>query len=318
MSIALTITLIFVLTVTIVLTNCLPQSNLVINTNMINNPPHQSPAPTNITQNNATGNNTTNYHNTTSEPLITVPSLIETSHSKLFTYNQSLPIFYSLLWAGSSLQMSGSDKLMTNLGVTDFSSVSLDASMFVAYAYGGYPVQQNGLTQFLFLFPDLTNQGQLAGSDAVTYEKYAIQRMDFDASFVTPKVGAYGFDEMAIFAASDTTTYKGIEFGVRMDLKNGFIYGYIQEPEGMDGEVSFQMLELMFNDGVMHHYTLVAVGFEVSFFIDGADYGYLSFPSGTDYSDLSFSVCVVVHRFSDLWDSNGDFMIVDNFLLNQQ
>ena len=53
---------------------------------------------------------------------------------------------------------------------------------------------------------------------------------------------------MVIFAASDTATYKGTEFGIRMDLKDGCIYGYIQEPDGI-GKVNFGCCKLMPNDG---------------------------------------------------------------------
>ncbi len=66
------------------------------------------------------------------------------------------------------------------------------------------------------------------------------------------------------------------------------------------------MLQLIPNDGIMHHYTLIMSGSEVSFFIDGINYGYLNFPSNTDYSNLNFSICAVVHRFTDDWDSSGD------------
>ena len=133
--------------------------------------------------------------------------------------------------------------------------------------------------------------------------------MDFDAAFIAPKINALGFDEMAIFASSNTSTYKGTEFGIRMDLNDGFIYGYVQEPNGNFGEVNFRMLELMPNDGIMHHYTLIMIGSGVSFCIDGINYGYLNFPSNTDYSSLGFSICAVVHRFTDGWDSSGDNMI---------
>ncbi len=197
-------------------------------------------------------------------------------------------------------------------------SISLDASNFVTYTYGGYPVQQPDLTQFIFSFPNNTNQGQLAGSDALSVNNFTIQKMDFDTTFVTPQINAVGFDEMVIFATSDTSTYKGTEFGVRMDLKDGFIYGYIQEPNGNNGDVNFLMLALMPNDGIMHHYALIMLGSEVSFSIDGTSYGYMTFPSNTNYASLSFSILAVVHRFTDQWDSNGDNMTAGNFSLNQQ
>jgi hypothetical protein len=103
-----------------------------------------------------------------------------------------------------------------------------------------------------------------------------------------------------------------------MDLNDGSIYGYIQEPNGNSGDVNFEMLQLMPNDGIMHHYTLIMSGSEVSFYIDGTNYGYLNFPSNSDYSNLSFSICAVVHRFTDGWDSSGDEMIAGNFTLNKQ
>ena len=126
---------------------------------------------------------------------------------------------------------------------------------------------------------------------------------------------------MVIFAASDTSTYKGTEFGVRMDLKDGFIYGYNQEPGSREpfssfSEVNFRMVGLMPNDGNMHHYTMIMSGTEVTFYIDGVNYGTLSFLSNTDYSSLTFSVLAVVHRFTDDWDAVGDTMTVENFSLN--
>ncbi len=147
---------------------------------------------------------------------------------------------------------------------------------------------------------------------------YSIQKIDFDAVFSSPKINALGFDEMAVFAASDTNSYKGTEFGIRLDLSDGCIYGYIQEPNGNYEDVNFQMLKLTPNDGTIHHFALILLGSEVAFCIDGVDYGHLSFPSQTDYSNLTFSVLAVVHRFTDDWDSTGDNMTVGNFNLNQQ
>ncbi|HUK84816.1 MAG TPA: hypothetical protein VLU95_03030, partial [Candidatus Acidoferrum sp.] len=196
--------------------------------------------------------------------------------------------------------------------------ISLENSNFTTYTYGGYLVQPINLNQFNFSFPDSTNQGEMSGSDALALNTFAIQKMDFDAEFISPKIGALGFDEMAIFASSDTITYKGVEFGIRMDLNDGFIYGYAQEPNGITGDVNFVMQQLISNDGSMHHYSLISNGSGVSFFVDGTNYGYLSFPSNSDYSNLPFFVLAVVHRFADDWDSSGDNMIVGNFSLNQQ
>ena len=123
---------------------------------------------------------------------------------------------------------------------------------------------------------------------------------------------------MAIFGTSNTITYKGTEFGIRMDLKDGLIYGYVQEQNDSFGDVNFLMQELLPNDGIMHHYTLIMLGSGVSFLIDGLNYGNLNFPSNTDYSSFSFSICAVVHRFTDGWNSSGDSMITGNFTLNQQ
>lgn len=147
---------------------------------------------------------------------------------------------------------------------------------------------------------------------------FPIQKIDFDVTFIAPKINALGFDEMVIFAASDTTTYKGLEFGIRLDLNDGFVYGYNQEPNGNYGEVNFQMLKLTPNDGIIHHYSLILINSEVSFYIDGVYYGYLSFPSNIDSSTFSFSILAVVHRFTDGWNSIGNNMTVENFLLNQQ
>jgi hypothetical protein len=121
---------------------------------------------------------------------------------------------------------------------------------------------------------------------------------------------------MVIFASSDTVTYKGTEFGIRLDLSDGSICGYIQEPNSSAPDVNFQMLKLMPNDGTIHHYSVVMNGSTVSFYIDGVNCGDLSFPSNADYSSFSFSILAVVHRFTDNWDSTGDNMVVGNFTLN--
>jgi hypothetical protein len=77
----------------------------------------------------------------------------------------------------------------------------------------------------------------------------------FWAQFITPSLGAFGFDEMAIFTASNIDNYKGVEFGIRMDLKDGYIYGYIQEPNESDNseEVNFFMKKLFLNDGHLYN-----------------------------------------------------------------
>ena len=94
----------------------------------------------------------------------------------------------------------------------------------------GQPCSRVERLPLQFYFSDNTCQGQIAGSDALTVSNFSIQRLDFDAAFATPKTDAVGFDEMVIFATSDTNIYKGTEFGIRMDLNDSYIYGYIQEP----------------------------------------------------------------------------------------
>jgi len=205
-----------------------------------------------------------------------------------------------------------------NSSVSATTAVKLDDLNFIAYSYGGYSVEQTDQNQLFFSYPNITNQGQLSGSDALALNSYLIQKLDFDAVFIAPKINANGFDEMVVFAASDTTTYKGTEFGIRLGLIDGFIYGYIQEPNGNYEDVNFHMLQMAPNDGKIHHYTLIMLGTEVEFYIDGLDYGHLGFPSQTDYSSLTFWVLAVVHRFTDGWDSLGDNMVVENFSVTQQ
>ncbi len=195
--------------------------------------------------------------------------------------------------------------------------ISLDSSNFITYSYCGYSVQQPDSTQFIFSFPENTDQGQIAGSDILTLNAFPIRKIDFDAVFISQKINALGFDEMVIFATSDVTTYKGLEFGVRLDLCDGFIYGYNQEPTSSLGEVDFQMMKLIPNDGVTHHYSLIIVNSEVSFYIDGIYYGCLSFSSNTDCSNFTFFILAVVHRFTDGWDSAGNNMMVESFYLSQ-
>lgn len=306
-SIALTITLISLVTLTLILTSYFLQPNFRVNTEtIINQVPKQSSPPVSVTGINETNslNATNSYYNYSSAPLNTDTISLDTLNSTTYKQPDLSRFFFSFL--------NNPYAPLTTV------PISLDASKFITYAYGGYSVQQPDSTQFIFSFPDNTSQGQIAGSDALTLNTFAIQKIDFDAAFIAPKISALGFDEMVIFASSETNTYKGTEFGIRMDLNDGFIYGYVQEPNGNFGDVNFQMLELMPNDGIIHHYTIIMLGSEVSFYIDGIDYGYLNFPSNTDYSSLTFSILAVVHRFTDDWDSIGDNMIVENFSLNQQ
>jgi hypothetical protein len=347
-SIALTIILISLVTIISVLTSGFSQSSFRLNTDAITSQvPKQSSFPINVKSINETNvlNETNLMYNSASTQLETKPISLDTLKFNSSAYGgysiqqtDMAQVYFSFSDNINQEQTTGSDvTLITNatgnsetnrLNLTnsyDNSSaptldpIFLENSNFTTYTYGGgCPVQQPDNSGFNFSFPDTTNYGQMSGSDAFAFNTYAIQKMDFDATFITPKTGALGFDEMSIFASSNTITYKGTEFGIRMDLKDGFVYGYIQEPNGNAGDVNFQMLTLAPNDGIIHHYTLIDYGSGVSFFIDGVDHGYLNFSSNKDYSNLTFSILAVVHRFTDNWDSNGDNMIAGNFSLNQQ
>ena len=240
-----------------------------------------------------------------------------------FTYNQltKSDIFPPIGNTDSNVEEKSDT---SNVNNNEFAAPIITASSsantlnFTTYTYGGYLIRQTDSNQFFFSFPDNTCQGEVAGSDCITLNSYSITKIDFDAIFTAPKINALGFDEMAVFAASDTSSYKGPEFGIRLDLSEGYIYGYNQEPNGNNVDVNFQMLKLTPNDGAMHHYSIIMLGSEVAFYIDGTDYGHLTFPSQTDYSNLPFSILAVVHRFTDDWDSTGDNMTVENFNLNSQ
>jgi hypothetical protein len=307
-AVALTFLLILLVAAASILTSYYSKSNIKLNTQTIFNQELKQPSPSIIGAgiNQTSSLNVTNsYFNSSSAPLVTGPISLNASKSTPFKQADLNQLFFFI--RNNPYPPPNPDP------------ISLDASKFSTHTYGGYSIQQPDPTQLVFSFPDNTNLGQLAGSDALTLDTFPVQKIDFDAAFMTPKIGALGFDEMVVFVTSDTSTYKGTEFGVRMDLKDGFIYGYIQEPDGGYGEVNFQMLNLKPNDGVMHHYTLIlSLGSGISFCVDGLYCGYLSFPSSADYSVFNFFVLAVVHRFTDDWDSAGDTMIVENFFLNQQ
>ena len=207
-----------------------------------------------------------------------------------------------------------------NIASTLSSPTSLSNADFDTRSYGEFPVQnlvQNqGPEYFSLSFPDCISWGQMAGADAVTSNSFAFQEINFDAAFATPKTGANGFDEMAIFAASDTVTYKGTEFGIRLDLRDGCVYGYVQEPTGNLGEVNFQTVNLIQNDGMMHQYSIVIIPSYALFSVDSIHHSFLSFRTNGVNSNLTYSVCAVEHRFSNYWDSTGDSMIAGNFTLN--
>ena len=343
-AIVLAIALISLVAISSLLTGFFSQANFRISANtIVNQTPKQSSLSPNLT--NITETNSLDAVNSSIAFPSMVPISSDPSKSTTYSYGgytvqhpdptQPFYPFYDntnqgqIIGSGvfpplSATDFNGTDSLDAANSNNSGSSASITAAAllgslnFTTYTYGGYSVQQPDPNQLSFSFPDNTSQGQFAGSDAITVGTYIIQKMDFNATFVTPQINATGFDEMVIFAASDTATYKGTEFGVRMDLNDGFIYGYIQEPNGDNGDVNFQMWNLMPNDGLMHHYTLTLLGSGVSFCVDGTNYGYLNFPSKTNYSSLSFSILAVVHRFTDDWDSSGDNMIVENFSLNQQ
>jgi hypothetical protein len=306
-------------TIAFVLSSGFSQSKNRINTETIIQGLKQPTLPTSVISINETNSlNSTNSYYSSTPPKKDLVSL-DTLNSTVYDYPDMSGFFFLPPDKTQQGQITGSDlSLQTN--VTNINAsvpISLDSSEFVTYTYGGYPIQQPNSTHFIFSFPDNIGQGQVAGSDALAWSFYAIQKLDFDAAFFAPKVSALGFDEMAIFATSNTITYKGTEFCIRMDLEDGLICGYVQEPNGNNGEVNFRMINLLSNDGVIHHYNLVMLGTGVSFCIDGIQYGFLNFPSNTDYSSLGFSICAVVHRFTDGWDSSGDNMITGNFNLNE-
>ena len=337
--ILLTIIVISSVTIALVATSYFSQSNGRLNTETrINQTPKQSAPPESVTE-----INETNSLNATSPPYNNNSTLLETNTAPSaaltsITYRvQYVPRFFSPpnIYLDQIVQPDPApptNEANTNETNTlnagnpsnntspplNLVPILLNESDFATYTYGGCLVQQANSTQFIFSFPNCTNQGQLSGSDALTLNNFSIQKLDFDSAFIVPNINAFGFDEMAIFATSNTETYKGTEFGVRMDLQNGSIYGYIQEYNEDVVDVNFNMLQLMPNDGLMHHYSLNTTGSDVSFYIDGVNYGLLNFPSQTDYSNLCFSICATVHRFTDGWNSTGDSMISGNFAINQQ
>jgi hypothetical protein len=342
-ALALIVTLISLLIITSVLTSSLPQSNYVNIATTVNNSLKQASTETSLSNINKTTNNpeTASLHSDYNSTLSTTTSnsANSTKFSTKADTNPQSQLSYSFPDFTNNHQLTGSDTLppissvdiygeenayASNFNNNDSAtpittaSSSVNTLNFTTYTYGGYLIQHPSTNQFFFSFPNNTCQGQIAGSDIVSVNTYIIKKMDFDAIFTAPKISALGFDEMAVFAASDTNTYKGQEFGIRLDLSDGYIYGYNQEPNVNNEGDNFQMLQLALNDGATHHYSIVLLGSEVAFYIDGTDYGHLTFPSQSDYSILPFSIVAVVHRFTDDWDSTGDNMTVENFNLNSQ
>ena len=344
-SIGITITLLSLVIITIVLASCLQQPNYIVNAATIDNQSlkQQTFLETNLADSNKTTNGVevanlyhdyssvvpTKTSNSSDNPKFATNKQPDSQRQQFHSLpdftnqvqtiesNGMLPISYTSINEEESLDPTSPNNNYSETPIIAASS-SLGTLNFNTYAYGGYSVQHPEPNQLFFSFPDNTNQGQISGSDAITLNTYSFQKIDFDAVFISPKINALGFDEMAIFATSNTITYKGTEFGIRLDLNDGFIYGYNQEPNVNDEDVNFQMLKLALNDGAIHHYSIIMLGSEVAFYIDGIDTGHLTFPSQTDYSNLPFSILAVVHRFTDDWDSTGDNMTVENFNLNSQ
>ena len=281
-SIALTITLILSVTIAFVLSSGFSQSKNRINTEAIIQGLKQPTLPTSVTSINETNslNSTNSYSNYSSTPPKKDLVSLDTLNSTVYEHPDMSGFFFLPPDKTQQGQITGSElSLQTNVININVSVPIFVRLLRIRYIYIWRLSCLNSQIRPISFFPFqiILGQGQVAGSDALAWNFYAIQKLDFDAAFIAPKVSALGFDEMAIFATSNTITYKGTEFGIRMDLKDGLIYGYIQEPNGNNGEVNFRMMDLMPNDGVIHHYTLVMLGTGVSFCIDGIQYGYSEF-----------------------------------------
>jgi len=149
------------------------------------------------------------------------------------------------------------------------------------------------------------HDGKLGVNDAVSLRSYALGTLSFLATFVngTRAQGhPRGFsDELVVFAASDVTTYQGYEFGVRLSLSDGFVYGYWQSPLPTGG-VLFKEHRLFANDGRSHQYSFRLAGGAISYSVDGTQRLTEFYPT---IPISGFYVVATAHRASEGWSDAG-------------
>lgn len=134
--------------------------------------------------------------------------------------------------------------------------------------------------------------------------------LQFQARFAGAAVAPNPFDELVVFATDDTANWTGQEFGVRCSLRDGIVYGYVQDgTHAQDGYAFFGNTPLGSCDGTTHGYSIVVRTFpggtSIEFYVDGAFDGRVAHMTGVDYTAQRYTVVVTTHRWEGGWDSTG-------------
>ena len=142
--------------------------------------------------------------------------------------------------------------------------------------------------------------------DLISTHNYALNGFKFEAAINGSALAKdhYG-DEIAIFVASNITTFKGQEFGFRISLEDNVIYGFLQDSWG-----NYKHLKLMDNDGKKHMFEVITTHAEgndhFKWIIDGIELReYEDLNSKVSFSKFNYYIIATTHRVSDGWDSEG-------------
>ena len=175
-----------------------------------------------------------------------------------------------------------------------------------------------GPTSWVLPVPGNTaSGGRLAVDDAVSIASFDLGELTFAATFLNGtitqgKPTAFA-DELVVFAASDVTSYKGFEFGVRLGLTDGVVYGYWQYPQA-GGGVAFREQPLFPNDGRAHTYSLSLSGSTISYSVDGQRVCVAVYPT---LPPRAFHVITTAHRESSGWSASGLALAVADVTVRQ-
>lgn len=170
------------------------------------------------------------------------------------------------------------------------------------------PPPQNGESEssWVLAMPSQTSpSGELTVSDVVSMDEYLIEKLSFDLQMVGSG-GLDRLDEYAVFAS--VQPYNTYEFGIRMSVCDGVIKGYtIHTPPGQNYVI--KEVDLLVNDGQMHHYEMEVRGNSVYFSVDG---GPMRSISGHSFGGDLYGLTATAHRTTDGWASEGFYMVLEN------
>lgn len=191
-------------------------------------------------------------------------------------------------------------------------TVEGESQVFDTYSNVGLYPEALAADSWKITLPEETRGYKPATSRMYTNEKYIINEFTFTAQFDSCKGSTSDWDGFAVFAASDTDSYNGYEFGVRNSLRTAKVEGYIQFPDIKNGKKAAQKnVDLMVNDGLTHDYRVIIRGSTVVFFVDDVVKGILDID--IQFEGKEYAIIALGHRSTDGWAYSNEFMTVGNF-----